>query len=126
MHREVPVREDTYPEPSAYEVGWPQGIESDSKRRSSAREACAPTTMPPRPYKLVCINNVRMLMLFPLINKFFAFHLTVGCRKVFGSIIERNVILLVDVSGSMVTSIDELKRELEKILWQQIHKHKIK
>jgi len=48
-----------------------------------------------------------------------------GCRKVFGSIIERNVILLVDVSGSMVTSIDELKRELEKILWQQIHKHKI-
>ena len=72
----MPVREDTYPEPSACEVGWPvfsspplspqcyhkvpiccwvnserelsQGIESDSSRRPSAREACALTTMLPR------------------------------------------------------------------------------
>ena len=71
------VREDTYPEPLAFEVGEPvpflaafipqcchrvpvcclvnsegafsQGIESDSNRRPSAREACTLTTMPPRP-----------------------------------------------------------------------------
>eukprot|EP00112_Aurelia_sp_Birch-Aquarium-sp1_P014285 Seg3076.2 transcript_id=Seg3076.2/GoldUCD/mRNA.D3Y31 product="von Willebrand factor A domain-containing protein 3A" protein_id=Seg3076.2/GoldUCD/D3Y31 len=49
-----------------------------------------------------------------------------GSRKVFGSIIEQNVILLVDVSGSMVTSIDELKTEMNSIIWEQIHKNCIK
>ena len=70
VHRGVPVREDTYAEPSAGEVGWPvpflaafsspvlppgsserafsQGIESGSNRRPSAWEACALTTMLPR------------------------------------------------------------------------------
>lgn len=55
----------------------------------------------------------------------FSFFLT-GSRKVFGSIIEQNVILLVDVSGSMVTSIDELKTEMNSIIWEQIHKNCIK
>ena len=73
IRRGVPFRENTYPEPSACEVGWPvplslqcchrvpiccwmnseqafsQGIESDSKRRPFSREACALTTMSPRP-----------------------------------------------------------------------------
>ena len=44
----------------------------------------------------------------------------------FGSIIEQNVIILVDVSGSMVTSIDELKKELAVIIWEQLHANNIK
>ncbi|XP_065066102.1 von Willebrand factor A domain-containing protein 3A-like isoform X2 [Rhopilema esculentum] len=48
-----------------------------------------------------------------------------GSRKVFGSIIEQNVIILVDVSGSMVTSIDELKKELAVIIWEQLHANNI-
>jgi len=80
VRRGVPVREDTYPEPSACEVGWPvpflaafispvfplgticcwvnserafsQGIESGSNRRPSAREACAVTNMLTHSYVL--------------------------------------------------------------------------
>ena len=75
IRRGVPVREDTYAEPSACEVGWPvlsspplfrqcshwvpiccwvnnelafsQGIESGSSRRPSAWEACALSIMLP-------------------------------------------------------------------------------
>ena len=71
---------NTHPEPLAYELGWPvpsspllspqcchqvpiccwvnserassQGIESDSSRRPSAREARALTTMPPHPFAI--------------------------------------------------------------------------
>ena len=77
VRRGMPVREDTYAEPSAYEVGWPvpflaafispvlppgiqccwvnrertpsQGIESGSNRRPSARESCVLTNMLPCP-----------------------------------------------------------------------------
>ena len=52
--------------------------------------------------------------------------LFLGSRKVFGSIVEKNIIVLVDVSGSMVTNIDELKKELNGVIWEQLHTNKVK
>ena len=94
VRRRVPVREDTYPEPSACEVGWPvpflaafisqvfppdthsllggseqafsHGIELDSNSRSSARETCALTTMQPRPTMKIYICQITTLQ--PEIN----------------------------------------------------------
>ena len=96
VRREVPVREDTYPEPSACEVGWPvpflaafispvlalvpiccrmnseqafsQGIESGSNRRPSAQEACALTTMLPRSYHNIDHQNKRDINRSKLLN----------------------------------------------------------
>eukprot|EP00794_Sanderia_malayensis_P009024 gene9026-9991_t len=48
-----------------------------------------------------------------------------GSRKVFGSVVEKNILLLVDVSGSMVTSMQDLKTELNGLIWEQIYKNKI-
>lgn len=43
-----------------------------------------------------------------------------GSRRVFGTIVEKNVAILIDTSGSMVSSMDELKRELAALVWDQI------
>jgi len=43
-----------------------------------------------------------------------------GSRRVFGTIVEKNVVVLIDTSGSMVSSMDELKRELAALVWDQI------
>lgn len=43
-----------------------------------------------------------------------------GSRRVFGTITEKHVIVLIDTSGSMVSSMDELKRELAALVWDQI------
>ncbi|KXJ28494.1 von Willebrand factor A domain-containing protein 3A [Exaiptasia diaphana] len=43
-----------------------------------------------------------------------------GSRRVFGTIVEKKVTVLIDTSGSMVTSMDELKRELAALIWDQI------
>lgn len=43
-----------------------------------------------------------------------------GSKRVFGTIVEKNVVVLIDTSGSMVSSMDELKRELVALVWDQI------
>lgn len=43
-----------------------------------------------------------------------------GSRRVFGTVIEKHVIVLIDTSGSMVSSMEELKRELAALVWDQI------
>ena len=82
VRRGVPVREDTYPKPSACEEGWPvpflaafispvllptccwvnservfsQDIKSDSNCRPSAREAPLTTLLPRPTFLLHCVN----------------------------------------------------------------------
>ncbi|XP_071962568.1 von Willebrand factor A domain-containing protein 3A-like isoform X2 [Antedon mediterranea] len=46
-------------------------------------------------------------------------------RRVFGSVIEKKVVILVDTSGSMVYHMDELKRELIALIWEQLKKENI-
>ena len=46
-----------------------------------------------------------------------------GSRRVFGTVVEKNVIVLIDTSGSMQSSMEELKRELASLVWEQLHKH---
>ena len=41
----------------------------------------------------------------------------------FGTVVERNVVVLIDTSGSMQASMEELKRELTSLVWEQLHKH---
>lgn len=43
-----------------------------------------------------------------------------GSRRVFGTVVEKNVVVLIDTSGSMVSSMDELKREVAALVWDQI------
>ncbi|XP_048575749.1 von Willebrand factor A domain-containing protein 3A isoform X2 [Nematostella vectensis] len=45
-----------------------------------------------------------------------------GSRRVFGTVVEKKVIILIDISGSMVASMEELKRELSALIWDQIRK----
>ncbi|XP_078347349.1 von Willebrand factor A domain-containing protein 3A-like isoform X3 [Oculina patagonica] len=49
-----------------------------------------------------------------------------GSRRVFGTIVEKKVVVLIDTSGSMVSSMDELKRELAALVWDQIRHHATK
>ncbi|XP_035252808.1 von Willebrand factor A domain-containing protein 3A isoform X2 [Anguilla anguilla] len=43
-----------------------------------------------------------------------------GSRRVFGVLLERDVCILLDCSGSMATSLPEVKRELSSLIWDQL------
>uniref|UniRef100_F6ZXB8 VWFA domain-containing protein n=3 Tax=Ciona intestinalis TaxID=7719 RepID=F6ZXB8_CIOIN len=47
-----------------------------------------------------------------------------GSRKMFGSILESNVVILIDVSGSMSYNMDELKKEITSLIWEQLNGNK--
>ena len=51
--------------------------------------------------------------------------LLLGPHRVFGTILEESIVLCVDTSGSMITVINELKRELCALLWTVIKPNKI-
>lgn len=52
--------------------------------------------------------------------------LLLGPHRVFGTILEKSVVLCVDTSGSMITVINELKREISALLWTVLKPNKIK
>ncbi|CAG5136343.1 unnamed protein product, partial [Candidula unifasciata] len=49
-----------------------------------------------------------------------------GSRRVFGTIVHKHVAILIDTSGSMETYMDELKRELASLVWEQLHQQNIR
>lgn len=49
-----------------------------------------------------------------------------GSRRVFGSVVESRVAVLVDISGSMMSYMDELKHELASLVWDQLYPQKVK
>ena len=48
-----------------------------------------------------------------------------GSNRVFGTVVEKRCIFLVDTSGSMDPYMEELKRELASLIWEQIHRNRI-
>lgn len=52
--------------------------------------------------------------------------LLLGPHRVFGTILEESVVICVDTSGSMITAINELKREMCALLWTVLRPNKIK
>lgn len=49
-----------------------------------------------------------------------------GSRRVFGTIVEPRVAILVDISGSMMGYMDELKHELASLMWDQLYPQKVR
>ena len=49
-----------------------------------------------------------------------------GSRRVFGVVVEKQVIVLIDTSGSMESSMDELRKELTSLIWDQFHKNDVR
>ncbi|XP_059413501.1 von Willebrand factor A domain-containing protein 3A isoform X2 [Carassius carassius] len=47
--------------------------------------------------------------------------LLTGSRRVFGSVLEKMVCVLLDVSGSMAPCLPELQKELTLLIWDQLH-----
>ena len=43
----------------------------------------------------------------------------------FGTVIGKKCVILIDTSGSMQTAMDELKKELAALIWDQLHKHRV-
>lgn len=50
-------------------------------------------------------------------------HLEAGSRRLFGTILERNVCILLDTSGSMGPHLQWIKTELVLLIWEQLRKH---
>ncbi|XP_041363576.1 von Willebrand factor A domain-containing protein 3A-like [Gigantopelta aegis] len=48
-----------------------------------------------------------------------------GSRRVFGTVIQKNCIFLIDTSGSMDVYMKELKKELAALIWEQLNRMKI-
>ncbi|XP_057310372.1 von Willebrand factor A domain-containing protein 3A-like isoform X1 [Hydractinia symbiolongicarpus] len=48
-----------------------------------------------------------------------------GSRSVFGTVIESNVVLILDTSGSMVSYMSDLKKQLVSLIWEQLHKQNV-
>ena len=44
----------------------------------------------------------------------------------FGTVVEQSCIFLIDTSGSMDPHMDELKKELVHLVWEQLHKHSVR
>ena len=49
-----------------------------------------------------------------------------GSRRVFGAVVERRVVILVDCSGSMALQLDTVKQHLVSLIWDQLQKQNIK
>lgn len=49
-----------------------------------------------------------------------------GSRGVFGSILEEQIVLLLDTSGTMSPSIHQLKLGVAALIWEQLHGNNIK
>ncbi|KAM6957253.1 von Willebrand factor A domain-containing protein 3A [Aplochiton taeniatus] len=49
-----------------------------------------------------------------------------GSQRVFGTVLEKEVCILVDVSGSMAPCLEELKKELVSLIWDQLHHNHVR
>ncbi|XP_036408030.1 von Willebrand factor A domain-containing protein 3A [Megalops cyprinoides] len=49
-----------------------------------------------------------------------------GSRRVFGTVLEQDVCILLDTSGSMATFLPEVTKELTSLIWDQLHRNKIR
>ncbi|ELU05822.1 hypothetical protein CAPTEDRAFT_167235 [Capitella teleta] len=49
-----------------------------------------------------------------------------GSRRIFGTVIEKRCVFLIDTSGSMMPYIDEVKKDLASLIWDQLYKFKVK
>ena len=49
-----------------------------------------------------------------------------GSRRIFSTVVEKSCVFLIDTSGSMDPHMDELKRELSSLIWDQLYKHKVR
>lgn len=52
-----------------------------------------------------------------------AARLGAGSRRLFGTILESNVCILLDTSGSMGPHLQWMKTELVLLIWEQLRKH---
>ncbi|TGZ73162.1 hypothetical protein CRM22_001673 [Opisthorchis felineus] len=46
-----------------------------------------------------------------------------GSRRFFGVIVEQCVVILIDLSGSMLPHLEELKSELKRLIWEQLFRN---
>ncbi|XP_064617094.1 von Willebrand factor A domain-containing protein 3A-like [Liolophura sinensis] len=44
-----------------------------------------------------------------------------GSHRVFGTVVEKSCVFLIDTSGSMEPYMEELKKELASLIWEQLH-----
>ncbi|GAA6077638.1 von Willebrand factor A domain-containing protein 3A, partial [Tachysurus ichikawai] len=51
---------------------------------------------------------------------------SVGSRRVFGCVLERDVCVVLDVSGSMWSCFTELQTELTLLIWDQLHTNRVR
>ncbi|XP_030645527.1 von Willebrand factor A domain-containing protein 3A [Chanos chanos] len=49
-----------------------------------------------------------------------------GSRCVFGTVLEKAVCILLDISGSMAPCLPQLKRDLGSLIWEQLHKQRVR
>jgi len=49
-----------------------------------------------------------------------------GSRRLFGTFVHDRIVILIDTSGSMDENIDELRKELAGLVWDQLYKYNIK
>lgn len=59
-------------------------------------------------------------------DRLFTGYLCAGSRRVFGTVLEKSVCFLLDISGSMAPNLSELKRELASLIWEQLHKQRVR
>ena len=45
-----------------------------------------------------------------------------GSRRIFGTVVHKKVAILVDTSGSMEPYMNELKKELAALIWDQLYR----
>lgn len=50
----------------------------------------------------------------------------IGSRRIFGTLTHKKVVVLVDTSGSMESRMNDLKKELAALIWDQIYKQEIR
>ena len=49
-----------------------------------------------------------------------------GSRRIFGCVVEKKVSVLIDVSGSMDAYMEELRKELVSLIWDQLYRNRVK
>jgi ribosomal protein S15P/S13E len=49
-----------------------------------------------------------------------------GSRRVFGTVVDKQCIFLIDTSGSMDEHMEELKKDLASLIWDQLYRYKVR
>ncbi|KAI2644677.1 von Willebrand factor A domain-containing protein 3A [Labeo rohita] len=103
-----------------------KNLKLDLHKLISGPECCHQSKLVPSVQKRVSAKYCAIFPSVQINGTVKHLHLTSGSRRMFGSVLEKTVCVLLDVSGSMAPCLPELQKELTLLIWDQLHANSVR